>query len=241
MEPAALPHADERRDREAAMWLAVALLVWSVVANLGLGERFYVGRNLLLTAALLAAARALRMSVRELGLARPHLRPGWRWGSATAVVVAAVLGVGVALSDHVGVVGILLGDQRAALPAGELLYHATVRIPLGTAIFEEVAFRGVLLAVLARSMRWGAAVVVSSAVFGLWHVAPTMVALRINEVAVGSAAGIGTIVGAVAVTFVAGLVFCWLRTRSGSLLAPILAHWATNSLGLLAAASTAPA
>ena len=36
--------------------------------------------------------------------------------------------------------------------------------------------------------------------------------------------------GEVAGTFVAGLGFIWLRHRSGSLLAPILAHAGTNSI-----------
>ena len=41
--------------------------------------------------------------------------------------------------------------------------------------------------------------------------------------------------GAVVVTFVAGLVFGWLRLRSRSLVAPVLAHVATNGLALVAA------
>jgi membrane protease YdiL (CAAX protease family) len=41
--------------------------------------------------------------------------------------------------------------------------------------------------------------------------------------------------GAVAVTFAGGLVFAWLRLRSRSLLAPVLAHAATNGLGLAVA------
>jgi hypothetical protein len=43
-----------------------------------------------------------------------------------------------------------------------------------------------------------------------------------------------------AVTTAAGLVITWLRGRSGSLLAPVLAHWATNALGLLTAATSRP-
>jgi len=39
----------------------------------------------------------------------------------------------------------------------------------------------------------------------------------------------------VAVTFIAGLVFCWLRLRSGSLIAPVIAHVATNGLALTVA------
>ena len=37
---------------------------------------------------------------------------------------------------------------------------------------------------------------------------------------------------AVAVTSIAGLAFCWLRLRSRSLIAPIMAHIATNGLAL---------
>ena len=34
---------------------------------------------------------------------------------------------------------------------------------------------------------------------------------------------------------VAGLVFCWLRLRSRSLIAPVMAHGATNGLALTVA------
>jgi uncharacterized protein len=239
-EPAPAAPAAPAALRRLAWALAVALLVWSLVGNLGLGEHLYVARNLLLTAVLLLLARAVGLRAAELGLARAELRRGLWWGAGAAVVVAIALVGALLLEDHLAPVALLLADERAALPPAELAYHAVVRIPLGTAVFEEVAFRGVLLAVLARSLGSLAAVVVSSVVFGLWHVAPTMVALRVNDIAVTGIEGLGAIVGAVVVTFVAGLLFCFLRVRSGSLVAPILAHIATNSLGLLAAASTAP-
>ena len=41
--------------------------------------------------------------------------------------------------------------------------------------------------------------------------------------------------GNVAVTGMAGTVFAWLRLRSGSVAAPLLAHAALNSAALLAA------
>jgi membrane protease YdiL (CAAX protease family) len=34
-------------------------------------------------------------------------------------------------------------------------------------------------------------------------------------------------------TTLAGVVLCWLRPRSDSLVAPILAHWAVNALGVI--------
>jgi uncharacterized protein len=218
--------------------LSGGLIAWSFVANLGLGDRLYVPRNLVLTAGLLWLSHRTGLRAEELGLARRHLGSGLRWGLGSAGVVAVVVGAGVALSDVLGPVATLLADERAALAGGALAAATLVRIPLGTALFEEVAFRGVLHAVCHR--RWSPlpATAVASVVFGLWHVAPTIVALRLNGVDPASASGVGAVIGAVATTTVAGVIFHELRRRSGSLLAPILAHWATNAFGLLAAAST---
>jgi len=44
-----------------------------------------------------------------------------------------------------------------------------------------------------------------------------------------------SVLGTVLFTGLAGVVFCELRRRSGSLLAPAGLHWATNGLGVLAA------
>jgi uncharacterized protein len=218
--------------------LSAGLVAWSLGANLGLGETLYVPRNLVATVGLLWLGHRAGLDRCALGLARRHLPAGLRWGGASAAVVAAAVAAGVALGDAVGPVGALLADERADLATGALLWAVLVRIPLGTAVFEEVAFRGVLGAACRRALPPFAATLWQSGVFGLWHVAPTIVALRLNDVPPASAAGLGAIAGAVAVTTVAGLVFEQLRLRSGSLLAPILAHWSTNALGLLAAAAT---
>ena len=78
-----------------------------------------------------------------------------------------------------------------------------------------------------------------SALFGLWHIAPTLHTMTDNREFAGAAAStagkILLVLGAIAVTFVAGLVFCWLRLRSKSLLAPVLAHAATDGLALTVA------
>jgi uncharacterized protein len=218
--------------------LSAGLVAWSFLANLGLGDLLYVPRNLALAAGLLLLARRWGLTAEELGLARRHLGPGTRWGGATVGVVALVIAAGVALADVLGPVATLLADERAALSGTALAWAALVRIPLGTAVFEEVAFRGVLRAACRRVWSPVAATAWSSVTFGLWHVAPTVVALRLNDVAPGSPAGLGAIAGAVVTTTIAGVLFDQLRARSGSLLAPILAHWATNSLGLLAATAT---
>jgi uncharacterized protein len=217
---------------------AFGALSWSVFANLVMGDTAYVTRNVVLTLALLVLARRLGLRPGAMGLRSATARRGLITGLGSVVLVAVVLLVALALADRVPLVSGLLGDQRADLTTGALTYAVLVRIPIGTVLFEEVLFRGLGLALLSEEFRPVPAVLLTSAVFGLWHIAPTIVALRLNDIDPTSTAGMGALVGSVLVTFLAGVVFAWLRLRTGSLLAPCLAHWATNALGLLAAAAT---
>jgi membrane protease YdiL (CAAX protease family) len=125
-------------------------------------------------------------------------------------------------------------DARAAGPLSTALFAAFVRIPLGTVVLEEVAFRGVLPALVSGS--WWRATLVSSALFGLWHVLPAA-GLASANAAVGATFGGWGAAGpaglAVLSAFVAGVLMCGLRRWSGHLVTPMLAHLATNSLGVL--------
>lgn len=221
-----------------AVLLSCGLLVWSLVANLVIGDQFYVTRNLVLAVLLLVLARGVGLTWRDLGLDPEALGDGVRVGRLAVLVVAVVVALGAGLADVVPGIGSLLADRRADLPFDRLVFDTLIRIPIGTALFEEIAFRGVLLAAFLQIASTWSAVAWSSLVFGLWHIAPTIVALRLNDVVPTSAAGWGSLIGAVVITTVAGAAFSWLRLVSGSLAAPILAHWATNSFGLLAAAVT---
>jgi membrane protease YdiL (CAAX protease family) len=200
---------------------------------------WYVPVNVAATGALLAAARRSGLSWADLGLAREPAGAGLRWGGAAGAVVAAGLAVALA----VPALRPLLTDARVAgLDAAGVAGQALVRIPLGTVLWEEVAFRGVLLAALARVLPLRTAVLVSAAVFGVWHVRPTISAVAANDLVTGPVPTALVVGAGCLATAVAGLVFTWLRLRSGSLLAPVLLHLATNCLGLLAAvAATAAA
>jgi uncharacterized protein len=190
-----------------------------------------VPMNLAVGALLVLAAHRHGLSLAQQGFSGEGVGPGVRWGLAIAGVIAVGLGVALILP----VAQPLLGDQRVAhlTPAG-LLFTVALRIPLGTALFEEVAFRGVLLATWERHTNLVTAVVVSSLVFGLWHIGPTIVALQRNGIALDGA-GWAAVAGSVAVTAVAGVLFCLLRLHTGGLVAPVLVHTATNSLGTMAA------
>jgi uncharacterized protein len=219
--------------------LSVLLVAYNAAINLLPMPRWtYVPLNLAATGALLVLARSRGLTWDDLGLAREMALSGLRWGGAAAVAVAVAVAIGVLAGDRIPGVSTLLADRRAeGMSGGELVYQTLLRIPLGTALFEEVAFRGVLLALVARHRSMLAAVIVSSVVFGLWHVGPGLATLRLNEPGMSAVGQLVGVSGMVAVTTVAGVGFCLLRLGSGSLLAPVLTHWATNAFGLLGAAT----
>ena len=217
-----------------ALGVAAALLaVRNVVGGLWLPGVLYVPVNLALAAVLVALARRAGCSNDDLGLAPGAIRRGAAFGGALAACVAGVIAVAALVPAAHG----LFEDERVAgLDGAAVAYHALVRIPLGTVVLEEVAFRGVLLALGVHALgSRPAAVALSSVLFGLWHVVPTLAALDTNDLAAGAASRTAAVAGAVAATAVGGALFCWLRTRSGSLVAPMALHTATNSCSLLAA------
>jgi membrane protease YdiL (CAAX protease family) len=112
-----------------------------------------------------------------------------------------------------------------------LAYQVAFRIPVGTVLWEEIAFRGVLQAALRRVMSEPAAIAVSGGVFGLWHIRPTAAALRVNGLAGDGRQAVARLAAGVAVTAAGGVLFGWLRARSGRLAAPAALHLATNCVG----------
>ena len=62
---------------------------------------------------------------------------------------------------------------------------------------------------------FGAALLASLA-FGLWHVSPTIIGIRINDPHASRHKLWAAVAGAVLLTTVAGLGFTWLRLRTGA-------------------------
>src|SRR5664280_1592723 len=152
---------------------------------------------------LVVLGRHSGLSWDDIGLGRRHWWSGAGYGGAAAGVVVGAVAVG------------------ALLPGpGAALLLALVSIPVQTVVPEELAFRGVLLATLARSWGTAAAAVVSSALFGLWHISSSLGLAAAHENDSGQLGGGMTtqvlgVVGSVLATAAAGLVFCAPRRRSG--------------------------
>jgi uncharacterized protein len=190
-------------------------------------RRWYAPANACAGAAALAAGRASGLTPGEMGLGRGAWRPG-RLASALAAATVA----GYLAAAALPVTRPFLNDQRVTTLDGRgLAYQVAFRIPVGTVLWEEIAFRGVLQAALRRVMSEPAAIAVASGVFGAWHIRPTAAALRVNQLAGDRRQTAARVAAGVAVTAAGGALFSWLRARSGRLAAPVLLHLATNCVG----------
>lgn len=186
--------------------------------------------------ALVAMLRFNGLGWADLGLGRDQWKSGAAYALAATALVVTVIAAGVLLPATRP----MFMNNRYATISGALVASMIV-IPLQTVIPEELAFRGVLHGALNRAWGFRGVALAGSLLFGLWHIA-TSLGLTSGNVGftrlfgggvVGMLAGVTS---AVIATAVAGLVFSWLRRRSGSLIAPIALHWSLNGLGALAAA-----
>ncbi len=202
---------DSRRGaaRGRAVGLAAALVGWSFTAGLAHPWRRHPGAQAALGTALAVLARA------PLGLCAPQARAGLRLGVMTAGLVVVGVSAGSALPR-----------VRAAMARSEVPVRPwrwlVVEIPIGTVWSEETAFRGALAATAAGGFGPAGGRLVQAVTFGLSHIP--------------DARQTGTpVLGTVVVTGLAGWLFGLLAERSGSVLAPMLAHLAINEAGAVAA------
>jgi uncharacterized protein len=192
--------------------------------------------NLVSAAGLTAFAARTGSSRGDLGIDVADASSGLRLGSGAAAVATGMVAVAAVLPASRR----FFDDRRVAgVGRGEAAYHITVRIPLATALAEELLFRGALLALFRRRRSETAAVLWSSLLFGAWHVLPTIDHYQGNpagELIADPRKRRRLAVLATALsTAGAGIVLAGLRLRSHSVLAPVLAHAAVNVSAYLAA------
>jgi len=198
-------------------------------------NRVRISATLAAAGAVLGVARAGGARASELGLSPTSAARGARLGARAAAPVALAVAAVVAVPRTRR----LVHDEKiSATSPREAAFETFVRIPLETAVAEELIFRGALLALGTRARSRPSAIVTSSLCFGAWHVVPTLGSL---------ARGAGTealptpasTVAVVAATSVAGLGFAMLRVRSDSVVAPIIVHATLNMVAFAGIRATA--
>lgn len=221
--------------RRFPLLLVISLLaIWNVIAN----EAVPAGGAPILgiagMALLVAVARSGEVSWDYLGLDPGSFGQGVKVGlvGVGAVIAAVTVVAALPISRD-----FFADDRFVGVGTAEMLYESLIRIPLGTALAEEVAFRGVLLGLLLMWLSPLKATLISSALFGLWHILPGLDALETNPAGDFAGGWLGTVGGVavqVAVTALAGALFAWLRFRGRSVAASVLVHWALNAAAYVA-------
>ncbi len=207
---------------------AIVLLAAHNVVVERLAPWMYVPACLTVAGGLVVLGAAAGLSAADMGLTlQQQQQPGAGLlvGLAAAVVVVTVAALPRTRP--------LFADRRMAGvgPAGTA-YRAAVRIPLGTVVLEEVAFRGVLLALLAAVVPLGWAVAGSCVLFGVWHLVPTAALLDVNRLARDRRL---ILAGSVVAMAAAGLLLCWLRLATDGIAAPAVVHVSVTATATVAA------
>ena len=224
------------KGERVALVIAGLLALYNNLTNLlpqGLHDWIFIPLNLAALSLLLLWARSRGFSWNELGFSTDRMGAGVRWGMGLGLALPAPLFLVLVLPESVG----SLADPRdlGDLSVAAVAYQTMVRIPLGTALFEEAAFRGVLYGVWAKGAGVRRAFLGSSIAFGIWHVTPTFELMDRADIFPNPALlALGVVAGVVAST-VGGLLFAWLRLRSGAVYGSMLSHWLISGVGALAA------
>jgi len=220
-----------------AIWPVAVVIVFLIALNI-VNNRVAPPTHYLLWAfgcsvVLIAIGLLDGSSWTDMGLGRNYLLSGTLWGGLCIGIIALVYFIGSLIRRTRSA----FHDERmSGMSASSVLFQALVEVPLGTVLLEEIAFRSVLFAMLARRFGLTWAIVLSCIAFGLWHILPS-IGTHEQNAALGSVVGEGrrgnvlAVVISVISTGASAVVFILLRLVSGSVLAPMGLHWGTNGLG----------
>lgn len=209
------------------------LVVYNVIINKYLPQKWHLLFALSLSVGLIWwVVNFSDLTLESLSTRIGSIVPGLIYGTVAYVIISLAIASTIFIPAAKG----FLNDKRVIrLSTRQFLYKTLVNLPIGTVFLEEVVFRGVMLALLMQEFSTLNSVLISSLLFGLWHIIPAYTSVVTNDALNKmKKPAIPVVAGTVFITFLAGIGFSWLRLASGSLIAPMMAHFATNSGGLIA-------
>jgi membrane protease YdiL (CAAX protease family) len=185
---------------------------------------FFLANVTLLPLALAWATRVEGLSFASLGLTRGNALASAGAGAALAALVS--IPVVLYFIFPVGVAeGSIDYEEVEDLSMGSFLLWAFFRQPIGTAIFEEVVFRGVLQALMTRAFATGRGILATAATFALWHVVINYRTIQDANIGDSPLLSLLAQVASLGGLLLGGLFLSLLRHRTRNLLGPIVFHW----------------
>ena len=216
------------------------LTVSNVIANRFLADWAYVPWNCGVAAVVVSiAVKADGQDFAHMGMSRATVGRGLRMGLGLSAVIVGAYGAALALP----LTRDLFVDNPSELSGPALAYKVLVEIPLGTVLLEEIAFRGVLPAMLRDRVRPSrragfTADSIAAGLFGLWHILPASDVSGANSIfrdtLPGATGHVAVVLGNVLATAVAGMGLSWMRNHSDSVVAPAAVHTTVNGVGSVA-------
>jgi membrane protease YdiL (CAAX protease family) len=119
-----------------------------------------------------------------------------------------------------------------SMEACALLWTLLVRLLVSHALLEEILFRGLIQTKVADWCGRGRGIAASSLLFILWHPVLTYQAIANTSLSTGPIPVPILFLASALPLAAAGAILALLRLRSGSLLAPFVAHWTVNTANL---------
>jgi uncharacterized protein len=170
----------------------------------------------------IVASRWCGLTLAEAGICRTNLLRSSLIGAGIGLGLAAVLLLALEVGAQLGTP--ITYQPLRGVSISAVLIHALVGLPLQTAIPEELAFRGLVLGLLMRTLTPLRATLVASAIFVAWHVVVQVQSLAVTNFTsrwqIYAAMGL-----AFAGLFAGGVIFALLRLRTRNLAAAVVAHW----------------
>ncbi len=214
--------------------LILALVFYAnIISNEVLDPGWHIPFHLGVLGIALVIARAAGTTWTAMGLRPDRAVRGLKVGG----VVIGVIAIGIAIGVAIPQTRELFMDERIVdASVISVLFQALVRVPLATALYEEVLFRGIVFGMLMHRLKPIYAGVLTSVLFGLWHILPTLQTIETNPAGDAFTGIPGTtiaILGSVMATGAAGLGFLLVRLYANSTWASVLMHIGTNSVAML--------
>lgn len=193
-------------------------------------KKYYSFSNILIALGAIAYALSIGLSTAQLGLSLDLLKKGLALGtllSLPIIIIILLLASQKSLRKHFGATP--EKNYNLRFFAHELFF----RIPFGTAFSEEVIFRCVLLAILLSNHPRPTAIIVSSLLFGLWHIFPTLHTAKNRDPLIEMMddtrkRNTVAVITSVLATTVAGFIFTLITIKAGSFVASWLVHCTIN-------------
>ena len=205
----------------------------NIISNEVLDPAWHIPFHLGILGIALVIARAAGTTWTAMGLRPDRAVRGLKVGA----VVIGVIAAGIAIAIAIPQTRELFRDERIIdATIASSLFQALVRVPLATALYEELLFRGIVFGMLMHRLKPITAGILTSVLFGFWHILPTLDTIQTNPAGDAFSGFMGVTVaifGSVLATGGAGLGFLLVRLYANSTWASVLMHIGTNSAAIL--------